>query len=254
MIRAKSAEELRGMRQAGAVVGDTLRLLREMIAPGVRTRSLAKEAERLIRSRGAVPTFKGYRGFPGAICISVNEEAVHGLPSWRKLREGDIVSVDVGATLNGYVGDSAITVGVGNITPQAQALIDASRDGLHAAIDAARPGAHVGDLGAAVESLVRSRGYDIVQSYCGHGIGHALHEDPQVPNVGDVGTGPILEPGWCLAIEPVITAGSAQVIVEPDGWTVRTRDRSLVAHYELAIAITSAAPEILSLTSHDELP
>ncbi|MEY3013880.1 MAG: hypothetical protein RIT45_2615 [Pseudomonadota bacterium] len=254
MITSKNEAEIAGMRAAGAVVGDTLRMLRELAKPGVRTRTLAKEADRLIRSRGATPTFRGYQGFPAPICLSLNDQAVHGLPSWRKLADGDILSIDVGATLNGFVGDSAITVPIGRVEPRAMALIDAARDGLHAAIAAARPGAHLGDLGAAVERLVRARGFDIVESYCGHGIGHALHEDPQVPNVGTPGTGPVLEAGWCLAIEPVITMGTAAVVVDSDGWTVRTRDRSLAAHYELAIAVTDDAPMILSLTSSGELP
>ncbi len=254
MITKKNDTEIAGMRAAGAVVGDTLRMLRELAQPGVRLRTLAKEADRLIRSRGATPTFRGYQGFPAPICLSVNDQAVHGLPSWRKLTEGDILSIDVGATLDGFVGDSAITVPIGRVDPRAQALIDAARDSLHAAIAVARPGAHLGDLGAAVEGVVRGRGFDVVQSYCGHGIGRSLHEDPQVPNVGEPGTGPVLEAGWCLAIEPVITMGSAAVVVDSDGWTVRTRDRSLAAHYELAIAIRDTGPQILSLTSSGELP
>jgi methionyl aminopeptidase len=243
MIATKNAVEIRSMRAAGAIVGDVLRLMREMAEPGVRLRTLAKEAERHIRSAGATPTFKGYQGFPSAICLSVNEEAVHGLPSWRKLRAGDILSVDVGATLDGWVGDSAITVAVGVCSEQAQGVIAA-----------ARVGASIGDLGAAVEAIVRPRGYDILREYCGHGIGRSLHEDPQVPNFGETGTGPIIASGWCLAIEPIVTTGSARVVTLPDGWTVVTRDGGLAAHAELAIAITAAGVEILSLTSAGELP
>jgi methionyl aminopeptidase len=254
MATIKTAAEIRAMRAAGAVVGDVLRLMREMAEPGVRLRNLAREAERAIRAAGATPTFKGYQGFPAPICLSLNDEALHGLPSWRKLRAGDLLSVDVGATLNGWVGDSAISVVVGGGDGVARALVDAAEQGLAAAIAAARVGGHVGDLGAAVEAVVRPRGFDILASYCGHGIGRALHEDPQVPNVGPAGAGPQIAAGWCLAIEPIITSGSAAVLTRPDGWTVATRDGGLAAHAELAIAITEGGVEILSLTSAGELP
>ncbi len=254
MSLRKSATEVRQLRRAGAIVGDALRLLRQLAVPGARLSELDAAVAKLIRARGAQPTFRGYQGFPASICASVNEEAVHGLPDGRRLREGDLVSFDVGATFDGWVGDSAISVCVGGGSAADRALVAAACDALHAAIAAARVGAALGDLGAAVEAVVRPRGYGIVESYCGHGIGCALHEDPVVPNVGTPGQGPRIEDGWCLAIEPVITAGSGAVALRPDGWTVATLDGGRAAHVELAVAITAAGVEILTLTSDGELP
>ncbi len=242
------------MRRAGAVVGDTLRLVRSMVQPGVTLEALDGAAEALIRSRGAYPTFKGYHGFPAALCLSVNEQVVHGIPSQRALQPGDVLSIDCGATLDGYVGDSAITVAVGEISAQRQLLLDTTRASLMAGIDAARPGDTVGDIGAAVEAVINEQGFGIVRQYCGHGIGTALHEDPQVPNYGEKGTGPTIEAGWCLAIEPMVNLGAQDVLTLSDGWTVVTRDGSASAHFELAIAITDAGTQILTLTSDDELP
>ncbi len=254
MITRKSTIQIGRMRKAGAVVGDTLRMLRGMIEPGVTLKALDREAEKLIRSRGAKPTFKGYHGFPAALCLSVNEQVVHGIPSDRKLQEGDILSIDCGATLDGWVGDSAITVGVGSIAAELSQLIETTRASLFAGIGAARPGNRVGDIGAAIEAVINERGYGIVREYCGHGVGRQLHEDPQVPNYGRAGTGPRIQSGWCLALEPMVNLGGDDVMTLSDGWTVITRDRKASAHYELAIAITDAGPEYLTLTSQDEYP
>lgn len=254
MITRKSSEEIVMMRRAGAIVGDTLRLVRGMVRPGVTLKQLDQAAEALIRSRGAEPTFKGYHGFPAALCLSVNEQVVHGIPSDRALLDGDVVSVDCGATLEGYVGDSAITVAVGEVTEERRTLLDVTRASLMAGIEAAAPGKTIGDIGAAIEAVVSQRGYGIVREYCGHGIGQALHEDPQVPNYGETGTGPTIEAGWCLALEPMINLGSDEVLTLSDGWTVVTRDGEASAHFELAIAITDEGTQILTLTSDGELP
>ncbi len=225
-----------------------------MAVPGATLTGIDRAAESLIRSRGAYPTFKGYHGFPAALCLSVNEQVVHGIPTNRALRNGDILSIDCGATLDGYVGDSAITVAIGTVSAQIQTLLDTTRDSLMAALEAARPGRTVGDIGAAVESVVKPKGYGIVREYCGHGIGTQLHEDPQVPNYGDAGTGPRIECGWCLAIEPIVTAGSPEVVTLSDGWTVVTRDGKPAAHFELAVAVVDTQNIILTMTSDNTYP
>ncbi len=253
-IPRKSRQDIAAMRRAGAVVGDTLRLVREMSEPGVRLRDINKAAEALIRARGATPTFKGYHGFPAALCMSVNEQVIHGIPGRRKLKAGDILSVDCGATLDGWVGDSAITVGVGAVDARKQLLMDTTRASLMAGIAAARPGARLGDIGSAIEAVVMAQGFGLVREYCGHGVGRALHEDPQVPNYGSPGTGPVIESGWCLALEPLVTMGGDDVVALSDGWTIITRDRKPAAHFELAIAITDEGNEILTLTSDDAYP
>jgi methionyl aminopeptidase len=254
MIATKSAAEISKMRAAGMIVGDALRLAREMAEPGVRLIEICKAMERSIRGAGAYPTFKGYQGFPAAVCMSVNEEVIHGIPSRRKLCQGDLLSIDCGATLDGFVGDSAITVAVGEASAEHLALIDTSRDSLMAGIEAARVGATIGDIGHAIETVITSRGHGIVRQYCGHGIGRQLHEDPQVPNYGEAGTGPIIQSGWCLAIEPMVNLGGEAIMTRSDGWTVVTRDGLPSAHYELAIAIVDSGVEILTLTSGDEYP
>lgn len=242
------------MRRAGAIVGDTLALMRAMARPGVTLKSLDRAAEALIRSRGAYPTFKGYHGFPAALCLSVNEEVVHGIPSDRILEEGDVLSIDCGATLEGYVGDSAITVPIGEVDEATLHLLETTRSSLMAGLEAINAGAKVGDIGAAIESVVNPHGYGIVREYCGHGIGTALHEDPQVPNYGEAGTGPTIELGWCLAIEPMVTMGSENVVTLADGWTVVTRDKKPAAHFELAAAVVDDGIEILTLTSDGSVP
>ncbi len=253
-VTTKSAAEIRKLRRAGAIVGDTLRMVRQFAQPGVKLKDIDRAAEALIRSRGAHPTFKGYHGFPAALCLSVNDQVVHGIPSDRALVEGDILSIDCGATLDGYVGDSAITVAVGEVSSKLQTLLRTTRASLMAAIESARPGATIGDLGAAVEAVVSPHGYGIVREYCGHGIGTALHEDPQVPNFGNKGTGPVIQSGWCLAIEPIVTMGSNEVVTKSDGWTVVTRDGGAAAHFELAIAVVDGDNIVLTRTSDDELP
>jgi methionyl aminopeptidase len=254
MALIKTPTEIAAMRAAGRVVGDALRLVRERAAPGVRLSALAEAAEALIRGRGALPTFLGYHGFPGAICLSLNEACVHGVPSRRKLRDGDLLSADIGATLGGWIADAALTVVVGQAPPAHHALVEATRQALLAGVAAARPGATLGDVGAAIEAIARAAGCGVVEEVCGHGVGQALHEDPQVPNLGVPGTGPALQIGMCLAIEPVLTAGSPRVLLQPDGWTIATRDGGLSAHQELTIAIGASGAEVLTLTSAGELP
>lgn len=248
-VAVRGPSEVAAMAAAGAIVGDTLRMVREMARPGVRLRTIARAAEALIRSRGATPTFKGYKGFPAPICTSLNDEVVHGRPGWRKLRPGDLLKIDCGATLNGWVGDAAITIAVGQVTEPAAGLIDTTRAALVAALAAARAGATLGDLGHAVESLARAKGLGLAHQLAGHGVGRALHEDPQVPNFGQPGSGPVLQKGWCLAIEPILTLGGDDLITSSDGWTVRTADGQLAAHFEHSIAITDQGCRILTLTS-----
>ena len=247
MIVLKTKAEIEKMRAAGKIVAETLKLLRKMVAPGVKTAALDKAAERHIRERGAAPTFKGYNGFPSALCISLNEQVVHGFPSARRLREGDILSIDCGATLNGYIGDSAITICVGRCDPAVTALVETTEKALHAAIAAAIPGSRLGDVSHAVEKVARASNYGIVREYCGHGVGRELHEGPQVPNFGKPGTGPTLRPGWTIAIEPMLNLGGDAVKVLDDGWTVVTQDGRPSAHFELTIAVTDEGADILTL-------
>lgn len=254
MIKPKTAEQIEAMRAAGAVVAEALALAREMATPGTRLRTIDRACEALIRQRGATPTFKGYRGFPSTLCTSVDEVAVHGIPGWRKLKAGEVLSVDCGATLDGWTGDAAITVAVGEVAPQVARLLEITRAALMAAIDAARLGAHLGDIGARVEATVAPHGFGVVREYCGHGIGRDLHEHPQVPNVGVAGTGPRIALGWCLAIEPIVTLGSPAIHTRSDGWTIATRDRGVAAHFEHTIAVTEQGPRILTLTGDGRHP
>lgn len=247
MIVLKSGKEIQKMRAAGKIVGQTLERLRNRIAPGVRTQDLNDEAERFIRKQGAYPTFKGYHGFPAGICVSVNEAVVHGFPSQRRLNEGDIISIDCGATLDGYIGDSAITVCVGDCDPHIQALVATTEKALHEAIKATTAGNRLGDVSYAVEKVARAANYGIVREYCGHGVGRELHEGPQVPNYGKPGTGPLIRPGWTIAIEPMLNLGSDAVAVLDDGWTVVTQDSKPSAHFEHTVAVTDNGPEILTL-------
>ncbi len=247
MIVLKNKSEIEKMRDAGRIVGQTLQRLRERVAPGVRTTDLDAEAERFIRSHGAVPTFKGYHGFPASVCISINEQVVHGFPSSRRLKEGDIISIDCGATLDGFIGDSAITVCVGRCAADVVALVATTEQALQAAIEAAVPGNRLGDISSAVEHVARGANYGIVREYCGHGVGKELHEGPQVPNYGRPGTGPLLRPGWTIAIEPMLNLGTDAVAVLDDGWTVVTQDALPSAHFEHSIAVTEDGPVILTL-------
>ncbi len=234
------------MRRAGQIVAETLRDLRQMVEAGVSTRELDAVAERKIRAAGAYPTFKGYHGYPATICASVNDEVVHGIPSDRKLREGDLIKIDCGATLDGYVGDAAISVPVGAVPADIEKLTEATRESLFKAVEKMVPGNRLFDVSHAVQEYVEARGYSVVREYCGHGIGQRMHEDPQVPNYGRPGTGPALREGWVLAIEPMVNLGAHHVSLDADGWTVRTRDGSFSSHYEHTIAVTEDGPVVLT--------
>jgi methionyl aminopeptidase len=247
MIKLKSAAEIKKMRRAGKIVAAVLQDLEQAVAAGVTTGSLDKRAERIIRRAGALPAFLGYHGYPASICTSINEEVVHGIPGLRKLQEGDIISIDVGVCLDGYYGDAAATFAVGEISPCAQELIEVTRRSLEKAVEAMQSGARLSDVSHAVQSYAESRGFAVVRNYCGHGIGTAMHEEPQVPNFGRPGRGPLLRPGLVLAVEPMVNAGGWQVDVLADQWTVVTRDRSLSAHFEHTIAVGENGPEILTV-------
>lgn len=254
MIQRKSEANIQKMRAAGAIVGDTLRMLRGMIGEGTVLRELDRAAEAFIRGRRASPTFKGYHGFPASLCLSLNSEVVHGIPDGRKLKKGDILSIDCGATLDGWVGDAAITVAVEPIAAEARQLLDTTRESLLAGMAASKIGNRLGDIGAAIQAVIDEKGYGIVREYCGHGVGRALHEDPQVPNYGQAGTGPRIQSGWTLALEPMVNLGGDAVHTLRNGWTVVTDDGRPSAHFECSIAITDAGMEILTLCSDDTLP
>ena len=250
-ITIKSERELALMRQAGKVVAEAKFHVMEAVKPGVTTGELDSIAEDVIRKMGAVPSFKGYAAggpipFSGTICASINEEIVHGIPGSRKLKDGDIFSVDVGAIVKGFHGDSAFTVGVGDISDEAQRLIDATRKSLRFGIEQANSGARIGDIGNAVQQYAESQGYSIVRKYVGHGIGRSLHEEPQVPNYGRPGRGVLIKKGMTLAIEPMLNIGTHETVQLDDGWTVVTADGELSAHFEDTIAITADGAEILT--------
>jgi len=234
------------MRQAGRIVAAVLDVLKRSIAPGMTTGELEAITVRELSQRGAISSFKGYRGFPAHLCVSVNDELVHGIPGKRVLREGDIVSLDFGAKYNGFHGDSALTVGVGEISPEAEALLQATEGALKAGIASARSGAHLSDISAAIQSFVESRGFSVVRDYVGHGIGREMHEEPQIPNFGPPGEGPLLQKGMTMALEPMVNAGGWHTKVAGDQWTVTTADGSLCAHFEHTIAIAEGEPEILT--------
>jgi methionyl aminopeptidase len=250
VITIKSDEEVRIMREAGRVVAEVLQVLKDATKPGVVVKELDKIVRKEYARRGVIPTFLGYGQppYPATVCISVNDELVHGIPGDRVLKEGDIVSIDLGATYRGFVGDSAITVAVGEITPEAQKLIDVTRQSLYEGIKAAKPGERLGAISNAIGSYIESQGdYGVVRQYVGHGVGRKMHEDPQVPNYGPKDRGPILKRGMVLALEPMVTIGDYATKVAPDGWTVSTIDGSLCAHFEHTIAITDGDAEILTL-------
>jgi methionyl aminopeptidase len=249
MIVRKSARELETMARAGVVVAEALRVLEDNVRPGVTTAELDTIAEELIRSRGGVPTFKGFRGFPGSICASPNSMVVHGIPGPYRLEEGDILSLDVGVTLDGFVADSAVTVPVGEVDGETQKLLDVCREALAAGIDRARAGNHVGDISHAVQTVVEAAGFSVVRTLVGHGVGRSMHEEPQIPNFGEPGRGPRLATGMTLAIEPMITAGGPDVFIEADKWSVSTTDGSLAAHFEHTVAVTDDGPWILTQAS-----
>lgn len=235
------------MRQAGKIVADCHEMLADFIKPGITTLQLDQKAEAFIKKAGAVPTFLGYQGFPKSICASVNEEVVHGIPGHRRLEEGDIIAIDLGATYNGYVGDAARTHGVGKISRDDQKLIDVTRESFFKGIENARVGKRLSDISHAVQAYAEANGFGVVRDYVGHGVGRQMHEDPPIPNYGRPGHGPRLVRGMCLAIEPMINAGTYDVHTLPNGWTVVTEDGKRSAHYENTICITDGEPEILTL-------
>ncbi|WP_068777696.1 type I methionyl aminopeptidase [Paenibacillus sp. FJAT-26967] len=246
MIICKSEVELDLMREAGRIVADTHVRLKQAIRPGITTKELDKIAEEYIRSQGAVPSFKGYNGFSGSICTSVNEELVHGIPGNRKLVEGDIISIDIGAQYKGYHGDSAWTYGVGEISETAQKLLEVTERSLYAGLAEAKPDARLYTISHAIQQVIEDAGFSVVREYVGHGIGTELHEDPQIPNYGIRDKGPRLKPGMVLAIEPMVNVGQRYVKTLDDDWTVVTTDSSLCAHFEHTIAITVNGYEILT--------
>ena len=247
MIILKSPRELALMRRAGRIVARVLDRFREVVRPGITTAELEEVALQIIEREGGIPSFKGYRGYPAAICASINEEVVHGIPSPKRvLKEGDIISLDVGAIYKGYHGDAAITLPVGAVSEKVQRLLEVTQGALHAGIAQAHPGNRLGDISAAIQRYVESRGFNVVREYTGHGIGQEMHEEPQIPNFGPPNRGPRLRPGMTMALEPMVTAGDWRTRTLSDGWTVVTADGSLSAHFEHTIAITDGEPEILT--------
>jgi len=246
-VDIKSSEEIAVMREAGQLLAGIVERLASRVKPGISTLELDAFAEREIRARKAVPAFKGYRGFPGTLCASINKEVVHGIPSKKRvLADGDIISFDIGCKWKGFFSDMAVTVPVGTISNEARRLIDVTRESLALGIDAARPGKRLGDLGAAVQACAEKAGFSVVREFVGHGIGRALHEDPPIPNYGTAGTGLRLQPGMVLAIEPMINCGGAEVRVLEDQWTAVTRDGRLSAHFEHTVAVTEDGPMVLT--------
>lgn len=246
MIILKSEREINYLRDAGRIVAETHAEVKKAVKPGVTTLDLDQIAEEYIKGRGAIPAFKGYHGFTGNICASINEEVVHGIPGLRKLKTGDNVSIDIGAVINGYNGDAAITVPVGEIDAEVQKLLDVTEESLYKGIEQAVIGNRLSDISHAVQSHVEQHGFGVVRDYVGHGIGRSMHEDPQVPNYGSPGRGPRLKSGMTLAIEPMVNLGTYEVKTLDDGWTVVTLDGKRSAHFEHSIAITDGKPEILT--------
>jgi methionyl aminopeptidase len=256
MIHVKSNSELKKMRQAGRIVAEVLERMRERVAPGVTTGELNELAEAVIRGHGAIPSFKGYppggaHPFPAAICASVNEELVHGIPGPRVLREGDIISIDVGAIYEGYHGDAAVTLPVGEIDEEARRLLEVAEGALYAGIAQARAGNRSGDISAAIQAYAEGHGYNVVREYTGHGIGRRMHEDPQVPNFGEPGRGTLLRPGMTIALEPMLLSGDYRVRVLEDNWTVVSADGRLTAHFEHTIVVRDGEAEILTRLGRD---
>ena len=250
MILLKSPRELEHMRAAGRILTEVKALLLKLVRPGISTKEIDAEVETLILSRGAASAFKGYRGYPATVCTSINEEVVHGIPSpKRKLKDGDIIGLDLGCIVEGYYGDCAVTLPVGVVPARVQELIDVTRESLDKAIVQCRVGNRIGDISHAVQTHCESHGFGVVRAFVGHGIGRALHEEPQVPNFGDAGRGPALKAGMVLAIEPMVTMGSWEVQVLEDGWTAVTTDGSMAAHFEDTIAITVDGPDVITRTA-----
>ena len=247
MIIIKSRKEIEKIRASCIIVTGALEELKQKVRSGITTRELDRIAEEFILKNGGVPAFKGYKGYPSAACISVNEEIVHGIPSYRNLKDGDIVSIDIGVLLDGYYGDAAITVPVNEIDSESRRLLDVTEKSLYKALDFARPGCRVSDISCTIQDYVESAGYSVVREFVGHGIGSSLHEDPPVPNYGERGKGPRLKAGMVLAIEPMVNAGGSDLVVLDNGWTAVTKDRKRSAHFEHTVAITEDGHEILSM-------
>jgi methionyl aminopeptidase len=252
MIIKKSPEQVEKMAASGEILVRCLRMLAAKARPGVTTKELDTTAEKFIRSQGAEPAFKGYRGFPGSICASPNSMVVHGIPGPYELKRGDVLSVDVGVIKDGWVADAAITVPIGSVSPQARKLLDVTKAALFAGAEQMQPGNHLGDVSAAIQRAVEIEGLSIIRTLVGHGIGRDMHEDPQVPNFGEPGKGPQLEEGTVLAIEPMVNAGGPLVRMGDDGWAVYSQDGSLAAHFEFTIAVTADGPRILTPWHEDE--
>jgi methionyl aminopeptidase len=247
MIVLKSAREIGLMRRAGLILSEVMDFLPGFVTPDMSTQEIDVAVEKLIRDRGALPAFKGYRGFPATVCISINEEIVHGIPSpHRRIKEGDIVGLDLGCIVDGYYADCAFTLAIGEVPPRVQKLLDVTRESLELAIVECQPGRRLSDVSHTVQRHVEGHGFSVVRAFVGHGIGRALHEDPQVPNFGEPGRGPQLRPGMVLAIEPMVTMGSFEVRILEDGWTAVTQDGSLAAHFEHTIAVTDHGPDVLT--------
>jgi methionyl aminopeptidase len=246
MILKKTPEQLEKMAAAGQVHARCMRMLASKVRPGVTTAELDDAAERFIRSQDAEPSFKGYRGFPGSICTSPNSMVVHGIPGPYELKRGDVLSIDVGVTKDGWVADGAVTLPVGPVTPGARGLLDTTKQALFDGIEQARAGNHLGDISAAIQRTVELDGLSIIRTLVGHGIGRDMHEDPQIPNFGEAGRGPVLEEGMVFAIEPMVNAGGPLVEMGDDGWAVYSQDGSLAAHFEFTIAVTANGPRILT--------
>jgi methionyl aminopeptidase len=250
VILLKSARELEHMRAAGRILAEVKERLKALVRPGTSTKDIDEDIESFIVGKGAVPAFKGYRGYPATVCTSINNEVVHGIPSAkRKLKDGDIIGLDLGCIVEGYYGDCAITLPVGPVPERVQELLNVTRESLDKAIVQCRAGNRIGDISYAVQAHCESHGFGVVRAFVGHGIGRALHEEPQVPNFGEAGRGPVLKAGMVLAIEPMVTMGSWEVRVLEDGWTAVTVDGSLAAHFEDTIAITANGPEVLTRTA-----
>lgn len=247
MIIIKSRDEIQKMARASRIVVKALQAIRGILSPGITTGEIEKIAEEIIYSEGGTPTFKGYRGYPASLCVSVNEEVVHGIPSLeRRLNQGDIVSIDIGVTCQGYIGDAAVTLPVGKVSEEASRLMRVTEEALYAGIEMARPGNRLSDISHAIQAHAEAAGYSVVRAFVGHGVGKTLHEEPQVPNFGPPGKGPRLKAGMTLAIEPMVNEGSYHVVILDDGWTAKTRDGRLSAHFEHTVHITDNGPEILT--------
>jgi len=246
VIVLKSPTDLEAMRRAGGIAARALQAVAQAVRPGITTRELDRIAEDRIRQLGAIPSFLGYRGFPASLCTSVGDEVVHGIPGPRRLREGEIISLDLGAVLDGFHGDLAVTVPIGKVSPALARLLRVTAEALEIGIRAVRPGGHLGDVSAAIQRYVEAQGFSVVREFAGHGIGRHLHEEPQIPNFGVAGNGVALRPGMTLAIEPMVNVGSAEVEMDPDGWTVRTRDGKPSAHFEHTVAVGEDGPIVLT--------